>query len=137
MPNSSSTNETTATPKQLNQANLDFVCGIISVLGQFNWYNNNGISMPIFQIRTNVEELPLLDLIQSVIGLPEKPRIYQLRNRKFCQLVVRRLDSIKTVIDKLDQRLIGHNALVFDNWRDKYYQKMLRPLYDDVSRETL
>jgi hypothetical protein len=103
MPDHEGVNETVLIPEQSNRTDLNFVCGVISVLGQFNWYNNHGIQMPIFQIRMNAEELPLLNLIQSATGLTETPRVYKLHNRKFAQLVVRRLSSIQKLIDALEQ----------------------------------
>ncbi|MBI2443683.1 MAG: LAGLIDADG family homing endonuclease [Candidatus Magasanikbacteria bacterium] len=100
---------------------LNFIAGIISVVGSFLWVRQGKQVLPVFQLKMQAENKQLLEIIKARLGLPEKIYQYAHQNRHYALLLVRKRSSLeKLIIPTLKNKLYGPKQAQFNRWMDKF-----------------
>ncbi|MEK7680801.1 MAG: LAGLIDADG family homing endonuclease [Patescibacteria group bacterium] len=109
---------------------IDFIAGLINTIGAFMWVRYNAREIPVFQIKIQVDQIELVQLVKQKLGLNEIIHKYRHQNREYALLLVRKRKTIESIIiPSFDGRLFGKKALTFDNWKKKFYEKKLEYIY--------
>lgn len=105
---------------------LDFIAGVIVGNGSFSWVKQKGAEIPVFRIKINADERPLVEAIKKKLGLEEA--IYEYTHAKchYVLILVRHRSTIEDIIiPAFEARLFGMKRKQFEAWRDRFYQKKL------------
>lgn len=108
----------------------DFIAGFLTATGSFNWVKQKNSEVPVFQLKTKIDDLELLELIKAKLEVKEKVHTYTHQNRQYALLLIRSRKTIETVlIPILDGRLFGQKKIQFDLWQKKYFERKLDFIY--------
>ncbi len=108
----------------------DFIAGFLTAVGSFMWVKQKSSEVPVFQLKTRLDDSGLIELIKSKLGIKETLHIYNHQNRQYSLLLIRSRKTIETIlIPILDGRLFGPKKIQFDLWKKKYFEKKLDFLY--------
>lgn len=109
---------------------LDFVAGLVNKCGVFMWVKQKESEVPVFQIKMEADELPLLEMIRSKLGLKEKIYQYLQNGKPYLLLLVRKRSVIQTtLIPTFDGRFWGQKKFQFDEWKNKFFERRLEFVY--------
>ncbi len=109
---------------------LDFIAGLVNKCGVFMWVKQKNTEIPVFQIKLEAEELPLLEMIKSKLELKEKIYQYTQKGKPYVLLLVRKRSAIQTVlIPTFDGRFWGKKKIQFEEWKNKFFEKRLDFVY--------
>ncbi len=98
------------------------------------WVKQKSTEVPVFQIKMEVEEMPLLEIIKAKLGLEEKIYQYTQKNKDYILLLVRKRSVIQTkLIPNFDGRFWGKKKNQFELWKDRFYKKQLDFIYKSHS----
>ncbi len=113
---------------------FDFIAGLVNKCGVFMWVKQKKSEIPVFQIKMEVEEMSLLEIIKARLELKEKIYQYTQKNNDYILLLVRKRSVIQTkLIPNFDGRFWGKKKIQFELWRDKFYRKKLDFIYKNHS----
>ncbi len=94
------------------------------------WVKQKQTYVPVFQIKMPISERPLLEMIETKLGLRETIYEYKYANRQYLLLLIRRRSVIENVIiPTFDGRLFGSKQAQFEAWKNKYYERKLSFIY--------
>ena len=114
---------------------IDFIAGLVNRSGNFLWVKQKNQEVPVFQIKMELSEIELLEIIKEKLGLKEVIHQYTHQKRSYGLLLVRRRATIETIIIPIfDQRLFGSKKVQFEEWKTKYYTKKLEFVYKQHQR---
>jgi len=109
---------------------LDFIAGLLNTGVTFMWVKQKEDEVPVFQIKMQLSQRPLLELIKNKLGLKEHIYEYRYTSRQYVLILVRRRSVIEnTIIPTFDGRLFGSKRIQFDAWKKKYFEKKLEFVY--------
>ena len=109
---------------------LDFIAGLINKCGVFMWVKQKALEVPVFQVKMELEERILLEMIKAKLGLQEKIYEYKYKDKSFLLLLIRRRSVIEsTIIGVFDGKFWGKKKIQFDAWKNKFYEKKLEFVY--------
>lgn len=109
---------------------LDFVAGLVNKCGIFMWVKQKESEIPVFQIKMEADELPLLEMIRAKLGLKEKIYQYLQKDKPYILLLVRKRSVIQTIlIPTFDGRFWGKKKIQFESWKNKFFEKRLEFAY--------
>lgn len=109
---------------------LDFIAGLVNKCGVFMWVKQKGSEIPVFQIKMEAEELPLLQMIKFKLGLKEKIYQYLQKDKPYVLLLVRRRSVIQNIlIPTFDGRFLGRKKIQFEDWKNKFFERRLDFVY--------
>ncbi len=112
--------------KDTKQLSLDFIAGLITSQGYFNWINQNKgcQKVPVFQLKMSVDNKNLIFAVRNTLRLKEPIYEYKQKKSQFVLLLVRKKESIKKIIiPAFDNRLQGRKQKQFDQWKEKFFQE--------------
>jgi hypothetical protein len=109
---------------------LDFIAGLVNKCGVFMWVKQKNTEVPVFQIKMEVEELPVLEMIKAKLGLQEQIYQYSQKNKPYVLLLVRKRSVIQTtLIPTFDGRFWGKKKTQFNVWKNKFFERRLDFVY--------
>lgn len=109
---------------------LDFIAGLVNRCGVFMWVKQKESEVPVFQIKMEGEELPLLEMIKIKLGLKERIYQYLQKDKPYILLLVRKRSVIQTtLIPTFDGRFWGKKKIQFEDWKNQFFERKLNFIY--------
>src|SRR5690349_11790968 len=118
------------TPPTTFLPSYDFIAGLLTSTGSFLWVKQKNSEVPVFQLKMQIEDYELLELIKEKLEIKEVVHTYTHQNRQYCLLLIRSRRTIETkLIPIFDGKLFGQKQTQFDLWKKKYFEKKLEFVY--------
>ena len=84
---------------------------------------NGTRSIPVFQIKTSVENMELLEQIRNSLEIPKKIYQYKHGDHAYALLLIRdRYTLDKKLVPILDGRIVGEKSVRYELWKSELEQ---------------
>ncbi len=89
--------------------------------------------IPVFQLKTSIENAPLLEQIVSTLEIPKKVYRYTRNNQSYALLLIRDRYTIeKKLIPILDNRLEGVKRVRYEKWKSNISELKQKWIYRNI-----
>ena len=102
---------------------LEFIAGYISAVGSFMTVKQRGRLVPIFQLKTSIENLELLEQIGNTLEIPRRIYVYHHAKQNYALMLIRNRDTlVNKLIPILDGRIEGMKRVRYEQWKSDLSQ---------------